>query len=169
MSAPRMNVDPDIGRARTLPGSFYSDSREFDLQRERIFARKGIQFSGIEYAVVILIPVNSNAAKGGVVAIHYAVRIDVGENGTIYDEGIDRCRVFDQKVQILDSGLDRVSESVEKLNGYAQHVVVQNLRRVIKVEWIDEIAILGIEPIFGNVPFTAIVLQVIGWRVGVVQ
>lgn len=57
MSAPRMNVDPDIGRARTLPGSFYSDSREFDLQREQIFARawhwipEGEELQGPDYAV----------------------------------------------------------------------------------------------------------------------
>lgn len=32
-------VDPDIGRAATLPGSFYSDAAAFDAMRKRIFAR----------------------------------------------------------------------------------------------------------------------------------
>ena len=57
MNAPRMNVDPDIGRARTLPGSIYSDPKEFDLQRERIFARawhwipEGVELGGPDFAV----------------------------------------------------------------------------------------------------------------------
>lgn len=33
------SVDPDIRKARTLPGSFYHSSEAYELQRERLFAR----------------------------------------------------------------------------------------------------------------------------------
>ncbi len=52
-----MNVDPDIGRARTLPGAFYSDPEEWRRQRERIFARawhwipEGGRLGGTDFAV----------------------------------------------------------------------------------------------------------------------
>jgi choline monooxygenase len=38
-------IDPDIRRARTLPSSFYTDERVFELSKERIFARTW-QFAG---------------------------------------------------------------------------------------------------------------------------
>jgi choline monooxygenase len=38
-------IDPDICRARTLPSSFYTDERVFELSKERIFARTW-QFAG---------------------------------------------------------------------------------------------------------------------------
>lgn len=52
-----MNVDPDIGRARTPSGSFYSDPGELLRQRERIFARawhwipEGGRLAGPDFAV----------------------------------------------------------------------------------------------------------------------
>jgi choline monooxygenase len=33
------SVDPDIARAATLPGAFYSDEAAFAAMRERVFAR----------------------------------------------------------------------------------------------------------------------------------
>ena len=38
-------IDPDIRRAKTLPSSFYTDERIFELSKEKIFARSW-QFAG---------------------------------------------------------------------------------------------------------------------------
>ncbi|MBK7876912.1 MAG: DUF309 domain-containing protein [Planctomycetes bacterium] len=38
MPAPRYHVDPDITRAATLPGAFYSDTEAFERAKERVFA-----------------------------------------------------------------------------------------------------------------------------------
>src|SRR5215217_5369993 len=38
-------IDPDIRKAKTLPSSFYTDERVFELSKEKIFARSW-QFAG---------------------------------------------------------------------------------------------------------------------------
>src|SRR5690349_7270673 len=47
-----ITIDPDVRKASTLPGSFYSDRALFDACRERIFARSWQMVGDLDMVIV---------------------------------------------------------------------------------------------------------------------
>lgn len=139
-----MPIDPDIRRAKTLPGSFYSDAALFERSREAIFARSW-QFIGDaprtagSYAPMTLLPgmldepiVLTRDEKDGVHALSNVCT----HRGNIVCEGEGHAQALRCRYHGRRFGLDGTFQSMPGFEGVENFpTAADDLARVPTASW----------------------------------